>query len=348
VSRALLALCGLLAAACATPLEIGERHYLEGDRLAALDVWRGVPERSRDHARARQRIAEVEAEFERLVLRYKQRGRYYEDRGRLAESILSYRLALELQPGDAATLEHVQRQARVLAARKRELRAAQQQAIARGDLAAARDLGEQLSTLDPIDPELEAPHRQLSAALREEIERLERAGRRDVGAGDWSSAARAFRAALALDPEDESARGYLAYLADLRRGGAFATEAQIRAEGFHQNALTAEARGNPYGAIRLELRALEADTGHAEARQHLAALRERMAPDLERQIEAGRSAFREEDLHSALDHWRQALLIDPKNERARAYVSRAERQLQNLERLRAEPAEPADAGSDEP
>jgi tetratricopeptide (TPR) repeat protein len=345
VSRALLALCGLLAVACATPLEIGERHYREGDRIAALDVWRSVPEGSRDHERARRRIAEVESEFERLVLRYKQRGRYYEERGRLAESILSYRLALELQPGDAATLEHVQRLARVLAARKRELRAAQQQALAGGDLAAARDLGEQLRTLDPIDPELEAPHRQLAAALRQEIERLERAGRRDVGSGDWSSAERSFRAALALDPEDESARGYLAYLANLRRGGAFATEAQIRAEGFHQNALTAEARGNLYRASRLEVRALEADEGHADARRHLAALRERLAPDLERQLDAGRSAFREEDLHSALDHWRKALLIDPRNERAQAYVNRAERQLQNLERLRSEAPEP---GSEEP
>jgi hypothetical protein len=31
------------------------------------------------------------------------------------------------------------------------------------------------------------------------------------------------------------------------------------------------------------------------------------------------------------------LLIDPENERLRAYISRAERQLENLERLRAEP-----------
>ena len=54
-------------------------------------------------------------------------------------------------------------------------------------------------------------------------------------------------------------------------------------------------------------------------------------------IEAGRNHFRNEDLQSALDSWRRALLVDPNNERAQAYAAKAERQLQNLERLRSEP-----------
>ena len=157
---------------------------------------------------------------------------------------------------------------------------------------------------------------------------------------------------LALDPEDESARGYLSYIATIRSAGnragappsafdpaAFATEAGIRAEGFHQNSLAAEREGDLYGAIRQELLALEVDPGHAAAREHLASVRLRLAPQIERLIDAGRGAFRNEDLYSALEAWRQALLIDPENERTRAYVARAERQLQNLERLRAEPAE---------
>ena len=63
----------------------------------------------------------------------------------------------------------------------------------------------------------------------------------------------------------------------------------------------------------------------------------RDAPEVDTLIESGRTAFRNEDLQSALDLWRNALLIDPANERAQAYVRRAERQLQNLERLRSEP-----------
>jgi hypothetical protein len=81
------------------------------------------------------------------------------------------------------------------------------------------------------------------------------------------------------------------------------------------------------------------DPEHAAARSRLAALRRQLEPELERLIDAGRSAFRNEDLYSALESWRQALLIDPENERTRAYVARAERQLQNLERLRSEPSE---------
>jgi len=352
VRRALQAACALLLAACTTPLELGERRYREGDRIAALEIWRAVPEDSREYARTARRVAEVEAEFERLVVQYKQRARYFEQRDRLAESILSYRLALELQPGDVGTLEHVQHLARVLASRKRELRSDYAGAVASGDLARARELLGQLRTLDPIDPDLETDHRQFAEALRAEIERLSRAGRSAFGAGNYAAAERAFRGVLALDPEDESARGYLSYIATIRgaadRAGsaasdfdpsAFATEAEIRAEGFHQNSLAAERRGNLYAAIRQELRALEVDPHHKAAREHLVALRLRLEPELERLIDAGRAAFRNEDLYSALESWRQALLIDPENERTRAYVARAERQLQNLERLRSEPAE---------
>ena len=54
-------------------------------------------------------------------------------------------------------------------------------------------------------------------------------------------------------------------------------------------------------------------------------------------VEAGREAFGEERLDAALDYWRRALLIDPENERIQAYIARAERQLENLERLRETP-----------
>ncbi len=73
------------------------------------------------------------------------------------------------------------------------------------------------------------------------------------------------------------------------------------------------------------------------ARSHLATLRGRLASEVDGLIEEGRLAFRSEDLQSALDLWRQALLLDPENERARAYTARAEQQIQNLERLRSGP-----------
>ena len=352
MTRALAAACALLAAACTTPLEQGERRYAEGDRLGALEIWRAVPEDAADHERVERRIAEVEAEFVRLVEQYKQRARYFEERDRLAESILSYRLALALQPGDAASLDHVQELARALAKRKATLRQDYGGAVAKGDLGAARDCQGELRKLDPLDPDLETSSRQLDAALRAEIERLGQQGRGSFAAGNYAAAEKAFRGVLALDPDDASARGHLSYIATIRGAGnrpvavpgdfdpaEFPTEASIRAEGFHQIALASERRGDAYSAIRQELRALDAYPEHAAARQHLAELRRRLAPELERLIEAGRTAFRREDLYSALEKWRQALLIDPENERTRAYVARAERQLQNLERLRAEPAE---------
>lgn len=340
----------LLFAACATPLQQGERLYREGDRLGALEMWRAAAEDASDVDEVRARIRVVEAEFERLVVQYKQRGRYYEAKERLAESILNYRLALKLQPEDYETLDHVQELARALAARKATLKRAYAAALAADDLPAARSQLAALRSLDPFDPKLETDARRLRTALRTAIEREMATGRRGFASGSHDVAMRAFRSVLELDPDNESARGYLSYIATLQReseaGGSvafeasapFATDDEIRAEGFYQNALDAERRGDLYGAIRQDQHALDADRGHSAARRHLGGLRKRLASRVPALIEAGRTAFRAEDLQSALDQWRLALLVDPKNERVSAYIERAEQQLQNLERLRSEPA----------
>lgn len=230
-----------LATGCATALDRGERRYREGDRRGALEIWREVPADDAEHAAVTARIETVEAELDRLVIGYEEGAHIGEAEGRLAEAILDYRLALELQPDDAASLAHVQRLARELASRKRTQRATYEHDRARGDLEAARQSLARLRKLDPFDPEFETEERQLQAEINAEWERR---------------------------------------------------SAQIRAQ---------------------------------------------LADEVEPLIEAGRDAFRNEQLETALDLWRRALLIDPENERLRAYISRAERQLENLERLRAEP-----------
>ena len=83
--------------------------------------------------------------------------------------------------------------------------------------------------------------------------------------------------------------------------------------------------------------ALKADRAHESARRHLLELRKRLSGRVESLIDAGRTQFKNEDLQAALDSWRRALLLEPGNERAKAYAARAERQLENLELLRAEP-----------
>lgn len=349
MKRGLFAALACTLFACTTPLQQGERLYREGDRLAALEAWRAIPSDAPDAAKVRTRIEVVEAEFERLVVQYKQRGRYYEAKERLAESILNYRLALKLQPADIETLAHVQELAREVASRKAELQASYAAALAAGNLPAAREQLASLRSLDPFDPKLETDARRLRGALRAAIEKHLVTGKRGFASGNIDAARRAFHAVLELDPDNESARGYLSYITTQRRDAVasgpaafdasapFATDAEIRAEGSYQNALASERKGEPYAAIRHDMHALEADAEHAAARRHLNTMRRRMAPKVPTLIEAGRAAFRAEDLQSALDHWRLALLLDPANERIIAYIGRAEQQLQNLELLRADP-----------
>jgi tetratricopeptide (TPR) repeat protein len=351
VKRVALATVALVLAGCSTPLATGERLYRGGDRLGALETWRAIPEDSPAFEKAQKRVTIVEEEFQQLVVRYKQRARYFEDKSRLAESIVNYRLALKLQPDDAETLAHVQNLARSVASQKQELRTQYRSNFEAGDLARAGEGLDRLRVLDPFDPELEADERQLGAALRDAVTRLLAAGRRGFSDGNHAAAEQSFRSVIALDSNNESARGYLSYIETIRRESrlagkqpaafdppqTYATDAEIRAEGFYQNALAAEQRGDLYDAIRHDLRALNAYPTHVAARRHLSGLRRRLAGQVDGLIEAGRNHFRNEDLQSALDSWRRALLLDPNNERAQAYAEKAERQLQNLERLRSEP-----------
>jgi tetratricopeptide (TPR) repeat protein len=243
--RALFACALALAAGCVSALEQGELRYREGDRRGALEVWRAIPEDASDRAAVEARIAAVEEELDRLAVSYVENAIALESEGRLAEAILDFRLALELEPEDEDSLAHVQQLARELASRRVALRSTYEEERAREDLEAARKTLEQLRQLDPFDPTYETEERELRAAIRVEWRRRE------------------------------------------------------------------------------------------------ARIRESLAGEVDGLVEAGRDAFRNEQLETALDLWRRALLIDPENERIQAYISRAERQLESLERLRESDGEEA-------
>ncbi len=342
----------LTVAGCTTPLELGERRYREGDRLAALEIWRGIRGDSFSYEAAQRRIGEVEEEFQQLVVRYRKRGAYYQDRDRLGESVLNYRLALKLQPDDEETLAHVQELVRELEAKRAEARARFRERFEAGDLAGARDALEQTRALDPFSARAAADERELEAALDGRIRKLLARGRRGFTSGNLRRASRAFREVLTLDEDNESAQGYLSYIDKIRSVGEDteqalsagidpreidASDAEIRAEGFFQNALAAEKASDLYAAIRYDLAALRAHPTHPRVRNHLARTRRRLEPRLPDLLRAGREHYQQEDLQAALDQWRKVLLIDPENEQARDYTARAERLLENLERLRGEP-----------
>jgi tetratricopeptide (TPR) repeat protein len=358
-------LCAAVAtcvlAACATPrYETGERLYREGDRVAAMETWRAMEPGEFGYGAAQARIRAVEEEFEDLVVRYKRRARYFEKRGRLAESVLSYRLALRLQPDDRETLAHVQELVRTLEERRAEQRELLLTSLEAGDLAAAREAVAELRILDPFSPEAATDERALDLAFDAELERLLVRGRRSFTSGNLNAADATFRKALAMDPRNESAQGYLSYIARIRaeeRDGALiqygldgtrgvdASDLEIRAEGFYQNALAAEAAGDPFAAIRFDVAALDAYPDHEAAARHLGSVRQRLQPDVEELLEAGRRHYQSEDLEGALDDWRRVLLIQPGNRQARDYSQRAERLLQNLDRLRDEELPRVGSGS---
>lgn len=346
MTRASSILLLIALAACTHPLELGERRYREGDRLAALEIWRNVGDDSFSHDAVQERIAEVERELANLVVLFRKRGGYYESKGRIAESVLNYRLALKLQPDDRATLDRVQLLARKLVVLREKTRETYAEAFETGDLAASRRHLAALRTLDPFDARLATDERQFENALQAAVEPLLDEGRQAVEYGDPVRARRAFFAVLRLDPENKTALGRLANMPRpsqrIEKGQTVVvvparqpTAEEIQADGLFQIALLADQAGNPFRAIAADIEALEVNPEHAGASEHLAELRSRFS--VEELILEGRDYYQQEDLDAALEKWRDALLIDPESTQAAEYVARAERLLENLERLRAQP-----------
>ena len=248
-----------------------------------------------------ERIAQVESEFAALARGYQESAAKLEKEGRLAEALLDWRLALVLEPDDSAAWSRVQRLAREFAARKAELETDYRSRLQSGQLESAQTALVRLRTLDPFEPEFEIEERQLQTALVHE--RVKR--KAELGAQ--------YRQQVAAG-DLQAAR---ASLLELRTIDPFDPELEIEE---HQ---------------------LEAGLALEWRRQRLRARGEQGEEEVQGLIEAGRTAFAEERLETALVLWRQAERIDPDNQRVRAYIERAERELGRLEQLRDQP----DAGA---
>lgn len=151
-----------------------------------------------------------------------------------------------------------------------------------------------------------------------------------------------YRLAFELRPEDDANLEHIQQLAReavTQRAALLGAYRDVRARGDLAAAVPALEklrRLDPfepaYQSEELRLRAAIAEERRARRERARAA---RLA-QVESLVEAGRAAFGDEQLETALELWRRALWIDPENERIQAYIARAERQLETLDKLRAE------------
>ncbi len=344
------AIVWLLAAAltgCATPYERGAALYREGDLRGALDEWRTIPPDQQGHRDAQKQIDIVEAEFGRLLTRYEKRGLFYEGEGRLAEALLSYRLALKLAPEQPELLNRVQTLVRTLDERKRGEGKALRDDLASGNLVNAGVHARELEKLDPFSPAVQVDVRQARAELGAEVLKNLESGKASYTAGAHARARASFEKVLELDPENETALGYLSYIRNFETRSRMSeasepgvyppdlTPSEISAEGYFRSAAQAEQSQNLFRALQQYSAALRARPAHVKARSALEALRERMKPQIPELEVTAKRYFQEEDLQNAVRTWKRVLLIDPERQSAANNLERAERMLARLEELQA-------------
>lgn len=334
-------------AGCTTPYERGAALYREGDLRGALDEWRTIPPEQREHAEAQKQIGMVEAEFGRMLTRYEKRGLFYEGEGRLAEALLSYRLALKLDPEQPELLGRVQTLVRNLNERKRGEGQALRDDLTAGNLVKAGQHARELEKLDPFSPAVQVDVRQARAELGAEVQKNMKSGEASLNSGALARARKSFEKVLELDPENETALGYLSYIPSLETRARQSepsepavypgdlTPSEINAEGYFRSAVQAEQSQDLFRALQQYTAALRARPAHAKARSGLDALRERMKPQVPELEATAKRYFQEEDLQNAVRTWKRVLLIDPDRQSAANNLERAERMLARLEELQA-------------
>ncbi|MEM7409022.1 MAG: hypothetical protein AAF430_02155 [Myxococcota bacterium] len=210
--------------------------------------------------------------------------------------------------------------------------------VREGDLAGALD---HWRTTDPVAfadriAAVEAERTELTDGYLERARTLEAEGR-------LAEALLDYRLALALRPDDTATLAHVQGLArevERQRTALLETFRQVRGRGDLGNAratLERLRKLDPFETSYLsEQRQLRADIAE-DRRRRRERIGDTQAAQVESLVEAGRLAFRDEELETALDLWRRALVMDPRNERIQAYIARAEDQLANLERIRAQP-----------
>ena len=235
----------------------------------ARDLARRDAATSSSTRAAQKRIGEVEQEFRQLVRATRSARVYYEERERLAESILNYRLALEARAGGP---RHARPRAGAGAARSRREREAKAASCARHSRAATSPARATPSTTlraarPLLDPRPRDDARQLEDALRGRDRpaprarparlHLRRPRARPSGAFEPVLDARRRERVRARLPrvhrrirDQERAQPRARGVATAEPREVRASDAEIRAEGQHQNALAAERAGDPYEAIR--------------------------------------------------------------------------------------------------
>ena len=337
-----LASCLTALLACASGLERGEVLYRQGDLHGALTTWRALPESSAEHAKVAERLRVVEAEFERLLLRYEKRALFFESEARLAEAVLNYRLALKLDPGRLALLDRAQQLVRELARQAAIEKRGLSASLRAGDLERSSRHAKALARLDPFDPALQINVRQVQAGVGEQILLHLDRGRRAYASGRRKVARRELMTVLSLDPRNQAALGYLSYIHRFEALEAqqkvpplpdSITRSEILAEGHYRSAQAAETEGDIFWAITEYEAAIEVDASHPSAARDLDLLRSRARSRIDVLYAQGIQYFREEDLQNALRSWRRVLLIEPDHTRALEHVARAERMLTRLEEI---------------
>ena len=222
----------------------------------------------------------------------------------------------------------------------------------KGDRRSALEYWRTVPADDPLYAQTQLRIDAVENEFAEVVQSYKESSRQLESEGRLADALLDYRLALALEPDDSAGWAHVQQLSRelaLRKdSGVLEYREQLAAGDLAAAAVSLHnlRRLDPLDPeFEIEERQLELerrqreDDNAVEGRKQRKRARQTLSGEVEGLIEAGRAAFAEERLETALVLWRQALLIDPRNPRIHAYIARAEQDLDKLERVREAPVE---------
>ncbi len=306
----------------------GDRALEQGDLEAARQAYKAALAEAPDLAPAKTGMEKVEGLVDALVAEHLRNARRAGQTGQLMRAADEYRQALKLRPAAdiRRELEALQESGR---SRIAKLQQHIEAALARQDLPAARRHLDQLEQLAPDSDGTRQLRERLQARTEERISQLLDAADQHLGQQAYKEALAAYRKALELAPDNPRAQQ------GLRRVRQTVSERLQTLLGQTDAALEDGQYGRAHELLK-QAQALDPYSSALKKRRTRLTLLEKSGlkpEDAPRLYLEGIDLYTRGRYRQAISLWKQVLELNPRHERARSNIAKAQRKLAQIERI---------------
>lgn len=309
-------------------VKTGDQALDQGDLKTALAAYNDALAIDGAFEPARAGREKANGLIDSLISEHLREARRARQAGQLAQAADAYRRALALrpQPEIRRELETLQQTSRE---RIETLQQRIEKALKRSDLQTAAHLLKQLERLTPETEIARNLRSRVQTRTREHIHLLLASAAEHLQQMRYKAALTDFRRVLELEPDNKRAQKGLNRVRNILSD-------RLKALLVQTDAALGQGQYGRARALLQEARSLDAYNAEVDQKEARLAQLEKSGlkpEDAPRLYLQGIDLYTRGQYRQAIDIWKQVLELDPKHERARSNISKAERKLAQIERI---------------